>query len=246
MNLAIPRAGAVVSAVLGVAAVRACHFVWSVRRAHRICDACAFEASHVAPRPTRRVLLVGDSTAVGIGAAAPSETLVGHIVAQFPSTTVENHARMGARGADVKTQLLKAASPFYDAVLIAIGGNDILRGTRPQDFRTALDEAIRVACGLSVVVIVVNCPNVGAAPLFPWPLTSILSRRSLRYRATFEAVCAGHPVEFVNFTYEPKRDPFRRERSVYFASDGLHPTSAAYRLCVERLKVETRLATVLG
>jgi lysophospholipase L1-like esterase len=246
MNVAIARAGTVLSAVLGVAAVRACHFAWSVRRAHRICDACAFEPGHVAPQATRRLLLAGDSTAVGIGASAPSETLVGRIAAHYPSTTVENHARMGARGADLTPQLQRAASPFYDAVLIAVGGNDILRGTPPEAFRAALDAAIRLACGLSPVVVVVNCPNVGAAPLFPWPLTAILSRRSLRFRAAFESVCAGHPVEFVNFTYEPRRDPFRRRRSVYFADDGLHPTSAAYRLCFERLQAETRLADVLG
>lgn len=246
MNVAIVRAGAVLSAVLGVAALRACHFAWSVRRAHQICDACALEPSHRAPETRRRVLIVGDSTAVGIGAASASETLVGRIAAQFPATTVENHARMGARGADLKSQLQRAEAPWYDAVLIAVGGNDILRGTQPQQFRVALDQAIRVACELSTIVVVVNCPNVGAAPLFPWPLTSILSRRSLRYRATFEEVCSGHPVEFVNFIYEPKSDPFRRERAVYFASDGLHPTSAAYRLCFERLGTETRLFNVLG
>ena len=245
-NLPIRRAGGVLAAVLGVAAVRACHFAWSVRRAHRICDACAFEPGHRPPAATRRLLVVGDSTAVGIGAQSPSETLVGHIVAQFPSTLVENHARMGARAADMRTQLACATEGKYDAVLIAVGGNDILRGTPRVAFRASLDEAIRSACALSEIVIVVNCPNVGAAPLFPWPLTAILSRRSLHYRATFEAVCAGHPVDFVNFTYEPKHDPFRRARSVYFASDGLHPTGAAYALCFERLKSATRLLSVLG
>jgi lysophospholipase L1-like esterase len=246
MNLAIRRAGGVLAAVLGVAAVRACHFAWSVRRAHRICDACAFEPGHRPAGATRRLLIVGDSTAVGIGAEAPSETLVGRIAAQFPSTLVENHARMGARAADMTTQLACAAEGRYDAALIAVGGNDVLRGTRHDAFRAALEEAIRRACALSEIVIVVNCPNVGAAPLFPWPLSALLSRRSLRYRATFEAVCAGHPVDFINFTYEPKFDPFRRARSVYFAADGLHPTGAAYALCFERLKSATRLLSVLG
>jgi lysophospholipase L1-like esterase len=202
MNLAIRRSGAVLAAVLGVAAVRAGHFAWAVRRAHRICDAWSFEPGHRPPEPVRRILIVGDSTAVGIGASAPTETLVGHIAAQFPATAVENHARAGARAAHMKPQLALAEKSKYDAVLIAVGGNDVLRGTPRDAFRIALDEAMRQACTLSDIVIVVNCPNIGAAPLFPWPLNVILSRRSLRYRATFEAVCAGHPVEFVNFTYE--------------------------------------------
>ena len=231
---------------LGVAAVRACHFAWSVRRAHRICDACSFEPGYRPPNAERHVLVVGDSTAVGIGATSHEETLVGHIAAQFPATTIENHARMGARAHDMQGQIGAAALARYDAVLMAVGGNDILRGTRPADFEKALDDAIRRACALSEIVIVVNCPNIGAAPLFPWPLNVILSRRSLRYRATFEAVCAGHPVDFVNFTYAPKDDPFRRARSIYFASDGLHPTGEAYRLCFERLKTLTKLPKALA
>lgn len=246
MNFAIHRAGTLLATVLGVAAVRACHFAWSVRRAHRICDACSFEPGHRPPAPLRRILIVGDSTAVGIGASSPSETLVGHIAAQFPSTGVENHARMGARAADMKPQLALAEQARYDAVLIAVGGNDILRGTPRPAFQASLEEALGRACALSEIVIVVNCPNIGAAPLFPWPLNAILSRRSLRYRATFETVCTGHPVEFVNFTYEPRLDPFRRARSVYFASDGLHPTGAAYALCFERLKSATRLLRALA
>lgn len=246
VNVAIRRSGAVLATVLGVAAVRACHFAWSVRRAHRICDACSFEPGHRPPEAVHRVLVVGDSTAVGIGAASPSETLVGNIVAQFPATCVENHARMGARAADVVSQLELAEAQRYDAVLIAVGGNDVLRGTPHDAFQVALDLTLTRACALSEIVILVNCPNVGSAPLFPWPLNVILSRRSLRYRATFEAVCAGRPVEFLNFTYEPKVDPFRRARSVYFASDGLHPSGAAYALCFERLKSATRLPHALG
>jgi lysophospholipase L1-like esterase len=246
MKPAIVRGGAVLAAALGVAAVRACHFAWSVRRAHRICDACSFETGYRPPKAERHVLIVGDSTAVGIGASSPAETLVGYIAAQFASTTLENHARMGARAHDMPTQLGAAQRPRYDAVLMAVGGNDILRGTEPNAFQKALDDALRQACALSEIVILVNCPNIGAAPLFPWPVSTILSRRSLRYRATFEAVCAGHPVDFVNFTYAPKDDPFRRARSVYFASDGLHPTSEAYRLCFERLKTLTRLPRALA
>jgi lysophospholipase L1-like esterase len=236
----------VVAAVFGLAAARACHFAWSVRRAHRFCDACVFEPGHRPANAVHRLLVVGDSTAVGIGAASPAETLVGHLVARFPETQVENHARVGARAADVTGQFDRAEATRYDAVLIAVGGNDILRGTPLPAFRASLDEVLARACALSEVVILVNCPNIGSAPLFPWPLSAILSRRSLRYRATCETVCAGHPVDFVNFTYEPKLDPFRRARSVYFASDGLHPTGAAYALCFERLTSATRLLRALA
>ena len=240
------RALACAAAVLGLTAFSGCRFALAVRRAKKLACASTFEPLHRAPDATRRILVVGDSTAVGIGAGSTSETLAGVLVAQFPSTAIENHACLGARMQDMVPQIDAAEDASYDVVLMSVGGNDIIRGTPRHLFRDALDEAIRKALALSRVVIVLNSPNVGAAPLFPWPLTILLSRRSLRIRLTFEEVCAAHPVEFVNFTFEPALDPFRRQRSVYFAADGLHPTAAAYAYCVEHLKRATRLITALS
>ncbi len=233
-------------ATTGVAAVRGVRFYLAIRRAQKLARTVAFDLPAVAPNATRRILIVGDSTAVGLGAASPNETLAGRLVGHFPSTAIENHACIGARARDMGSQLGSAAAPMYDAVLIAVGGNDILRRTPRAAFRTQLHGAIAQARSLSGLVIVVNSANVGSAPLFPWPLNTMLSRRSLRFRATFEEVCAALGADFVNFTFEPGQDPFRQQRSLYFSSDGLHPTGAAYELCIERLKTSTRLFSILG
>ena len=90
------------------------------------------------------------------------------------------------------------------------------------------------------MVIVANSANVGAAPMFGWPLNVILSRRSLRVRRVFAQVCRRHRVRFVNFTYRFQRDAFARQREQYFAEDGLHPTSAAYGYCYTRAEAAQR------
>ena len=233
-------------ATTGVAAVRGMRLYLAIRRAQKHARTVAFDLPSVAPRATRRLLIVGDSTAVGLGASRVDETLAGRLIGHFPSTAVENHACIGARARDMAPQLQCAALSAYDAVLIAVGGNDILRGTPRVAFRTQLESAITQARRLSSLVIVVNSANVGSAPLFPWPLNAMLSRRSLRVRSTFEEVCRKLDAEFVNFTFEPDADPFRQQPAIYFASDGLHPTSAAYALCVERIKSGTRLFSTLG
>ena len=233
-------------ATTGVAAVRGVRLYLAIRRAQKLAETAAFDLPPIAPQASRRLLIVGDSTAVGLGAGSVHETLAGQLIGHFPSTAIENYACIGARARDLAAQLGRAGSATYDAVLIAVGGNDILRSTARDVFRIRLEEAITEARRLSALVIVVNSANVGSAPLFPWPLNVMLSRRSLRFRATFEDVCSKLGAEFLNFTFEPSADPFRKQPLVYFASDGLHPTGAAYTLCVERLKSGTRLFSVLG
>jgi lysophospholipase L1-like esterase len=246
MNVSVRHSVPLALAVLAAGAWRAWRFVDSVKRAHAMAQPDAVLHAARAPQASCRLLILGDSTAVGIGATGPSETVAGRLAREFPSISIENHARMGARARDLAGQLQMAEFASYDAVLIAIGGNDILRGSSEPEFRAGLKAGLDAARALSEAVIVVNSGNVGAAPLFPWPLNAVLSRRSLRFRSAFEAVCSTAGAEFVNFTYEPSKCPFRRERARYFAADGLHPSGAVYSLCVERLKTDTRLALVLA
>lgn len=246
MHTAIRRTVPLALAVLAAGAWRGWRFVESVKRAHAMAQPDAVHVRCCPPDALRRLLIVGDSTAVGIGATAPDETMAGRLAREFPGVAIENHARMGARAADVVTQLGVAEAARYDAVLIAVGGNDILRRTRLRDFHARLTAALVAARTLSPVVIVVNSGNVGAAPLFPWPLNALLSRRSLQFRAAFEAVCRATDAQFVNFTFEPEVCPFRRERATYFAADGLHPNGAVYSLCVDRLKRDTGLVAALS
>ena len=58
-------------------------------------DAQAYTAQPT--QPTQRVLVVGDSTAVGTGAATPAESLPGLIGQQHPQWHIDNLAANGAK-----------------------------------------------------------------------------------------------------------------------------------------------------
>jgi lysophospholipase L1-like esterase len=231
-------------ALLGLTAARLTDFFLTVRRAHRYSErAVRFERRLESPRC--RVLILGDSTAVGLGSASVEASVAGRLAREFPDASVENHAEVGARVANVIDQLA-AASGRFDAVLIAVGGNDVIRGTPESRVRSGLDTVLVRAREMSRFVIVANSANVGNAPLFGWPFNLLLTRRSLRLRRLFAQVCRQHRVRFVNFTYRGHRDEFARLRDEYFAEDGLHPNADAYGYCYMVLKRRSALIRVLA
>ena len=231
-------------ALLGIAAARATDFAVTLRRAYLYSErATRFERRLESPRC--RVLIVGDSTAVGLGSISTEESVAGRIAREFPHASMENHAQLGARVGNLLKQL-ESVNGRFDAILIGVGGNDVIRGTRERALRRGLEAVLLRAREMSRMVIVANSANVGAAPLFGWPLNLILSRRSLRVRRVFAQVCRQHRVRFVNFTYRFQRDAFARQREQFFAEDGLHPTSAAYGYCYTVLKRRSALIHALA
>lgn len=189
----------------------------------------------------RKLLLIGDSVGVGIGAAGPDGTLAGQLAAEFAGFGVECEAASGARACDLPAQLQRAAQRRYAAIIVSIGGNDIVHATPVDDFGRQLSRALALCRRRSHHVIVANCANLGGAPLFFWPWSRWLDRRSLRIRETMARHCAVHHAQFVNFCLEPERDIFRRHPERYFGADGIHPSPYAYRLAYLHLTQTTQL-----
>ena len=182
---------------------------------------------------------------IGRGAVSSEDSIAGRLAHDFPQTSIDNRAELGARIACVRAQLADVDAG-YDAVLITAGGNDILRLTSYGDLHVALEGVINRAREVAPLVIVVNSGNVGGAPLFGWPLSVLISRRSLQVRRIFVLTCRRMRAQLVNLTFAPCRDPFGRQRELYFAEDGLHPSSAAYEYCYDTLKRRTRLTRLLA
>ena len=240
-----PRlASGLAGTLLGMAAAHAAHFALGVRHAHGYANRAQRYERRI-ENASHRLLIVGDSTAVGLGTSSVEESLAGRLARDFPHASIENRAELGARVACVLGQLAEVEGP-YDAVLIVAGGNDILRRTRHDELQKTLVAAVRRAQAVAPLVIVVNSGNVGGAPLFSWPLNWVLSRRSLRVRRIFALTCRQMRAQFVNLTFVPERDHFARHRELYFAEDGLHPSSAAYAYCYGALKRRTRLTRMLA
>ena len=242
----LPPAMAVLLAGASLAAAgwRWYRFAQLCRIGDRLADAAVvFERraeAHVAT-----VLVIGDSTGVGTGAARPEDSIAGQLAAQFPDVGIVNRARNGARTRDAIQQLVDAGAARYDLVLVHVGGNDVLRRTPLRALTPQVDALVLRARRLSDHVVVTTTPNVGLVPAFAPPVSWWLTRRSRAVCALFEAAARRHGAHYVNFYHPRATDPFSREPQRFFAEDLLHPSTDCYRYVYRDLVARAPIAAAL-
>jgi len=115
------------------------------------------KASVAALKSDARVLALGDSLTVGYG-AAPEQAWPA-LLAQLTGWRIDNEGVNGdtSAGALQRLQALLAAGS-YDAVLVGIGGNDMLRGVAPQATKDNVAAIVRQALGHTPYVAVIATP----------------------------------------------------------------------------------------
>lgn len=187
-----------------------------------------------------RLLVVGDSTAVGTGASEPAQSLPGLLSAAFPKLSIENRAVNGARYRQVIEQL-QSSDTRFDAVLIMAGGNDVIRLTDIDDLRGQIDRAVGLAGQLADSVILMPSGNVGNAPLFFAPLSWLMTSRSRELHRLIRNAATPPQVTYVDLFKAPENDPFVQQPSLN-AADGLHPSSSGYRQWFGELQQQAELA----
>jgi lysophospholipase L1-like esterase len=166
---------------------------------------------------------------VGTGASRPEDSVAGQLSREFPSVTIVNRARNGARTLDALVQLADEGSARYDLVLVHVGGNDVLRRTPWRALVPQVEAVVVRARRLSDHVVVTTTPNVGLLPVFFPPFSWWLSQRSKALCELFADTAERHGAHYVNFFHPRASDGFCREWRRNFASDRLHPSSDGYR-----------------
>jgi lysophospholipase L1-like esterase len=182
--------------------------------------------------PALRLLVVGESTAAGVGADNHDEALAGQAARALAgrtgrAVTWRVLGRNGATAALCRTVLLaEAAEPVEaDVAVIALGVNDTLRFHAPGRWRRDLRHlaaAIRARCG-PVPVVLAGVPPVGRFPALPQPLRGVLGLRA----ALLECAARRLAAELANARYVDV-PPLEEAVDVYFAADGFHPSPRGY------------------
>lgn len=181
------------------------------------------------------MLVLGDSTGVGVGADRPEETVAGRAARHIGATYVENLAEVGAETEDLLEQARKAKLPHYSLLLIHIGGNDVILFHNPKKTGAYLSDFLENAPRADKVIIL-SAGNVGGATIFPRLIRLLHTFLNRRLHRVFENVAKKHGVTYVNL-YEPfYKDPFLRDPNRYLSMDGLHPSSYGYGLWFEKVK----------
>lgn len=177
------------------------------------------------------ILVLGDSTGVGVGAERPEDSIAGRLAADFPDSDIVNVSRCGARAADALAQARQCAveGRCFDVAVLHLGGNDVVRGTAVAELATQCDELMIELKKVARHTVWLGPPNLGLAPLFPLPYAWLMSSRSRAATSVFAASAARHGVSYIDFSAPEHAERLRHDRKQHFAQDGFHPSSSSYR-----------------
>lgn len=167
-----------------------------------------------------RLLVLGDSSAAGVGVATQAQALAGQLVAALGTPEWHLVARSGATTARAR-QMLDGAGPC-DVAITALGVNDVLRHTPVRRFRSgqvALLHSLR-ARHAARLVLASAVPPLGEFAVFPEPLRAHLGKRAARLDAALQAACLETGAVHVPFDLTPGPE--------WLARDGLHPSARLY------------------
>lgn len=185
------------------------------------------------PRPVR-ILVLGDSTASGVGARTQADALPGNLARalreRFGRGTSWNAiGRNGATARDIITDYLgDATADQYDLVFLTIGANDALglrsRGAFRRDVRAIVDR-LREASPRALILVSLM-PRFDRFASLVNPVKWNLALHASSLDAAARKGVAGMPGVFAI----PKPAPYTPE---FWATDGFHPSEQGYREWVD-------------
>ena len=190
----------------------------------------------IADHPSATVMFIGDSTAVGVGARHVSQSIAGRLATDFPHTTIINHAISGSSSNDLIKALSEHSDWRADLLIIHIGGIDLF-GLRPlHTIQKNLLSILRKSQAIAPRIVLFTSANLGSLPFFHFPISLLFSWRTKRLRTFILQRAEKGDFSYVDLYYEPKDDPFLRNRKKFFAPDHIHPSSDGYALWYHKLR----------
>lgn len=181
---------------------------------------CGKRKPAVAALPTgARVLALGDSLTFGHGAAPDQAWPV--LLAQLTGWQVDNEGVNGdtSAGALQRLEALLAANR-YNAVLVAIGGNDMLRNVSRQATKDNVAAIVRQALAHTAYVALIATPA-------PEPLRATVG--SLSDAGFYEEVATAEKVLLVPEVYS------RVLSNAALRSDRIHANAQGYAMVAQQL-----------
>lgn len=183
--------------------------------------------------PCVRLLIVGDSSAAGVGASTQDDGLSGQLVSHLRSTFQVNwelRAKTGHAVKEVLEELEAASAESFDVTLIAVGVNDVTGRTSSKVWNAQHAKLVTLLKNKFGVrhILFSSLPPMHRFPALPQPLRWYLGMRAKQLNGLLQKIAdADSQCELLQMNF-----PFEIQ---YMATDGFHPGPLAYALWGRRV-----------
>ena len=193
------------------------------------------------------IVALGDSLTAGYGLADQSEGLVpqleGWLRAKGADVLVQNAGVSGDTTAGGLARVGWALGPEADALIVTLGGNDMLRGLDPGSSKASLGGILKEAQarGLPVLLVAMKAPG-NFGPEYKVAFDGMYADLAAQYGA----LLADDFFAGLRTAGADPSDP--ASLAAFMQADGIHPNPEGVRLIVDGLgpKVQELLARVEG
>lgn len=199
--------------------------LWVAVRVERLPEAAGPKAGEKGQGQPLRLLMVGDSSAAGMGAETQEQALMGQLSGAL-STDFRVQWRLVAKGgvttAKAHALLLESGDTPCDVAVVCLGVNDSKNGVSARQWResyAALLSELRARGARQIVVC--GLPPIGEFPLLPWPLRPTLGARAQYFDQILRELVQADPAA----VHLPS--DFTMDASL-MARDGFHPGPQIY------------------
>jgi lysophospholipase L1-like esterase len=181
--------------------------------------------------PKVRLLILGDSSAVGVGVQAQDDALLGQISERLAKVaTVEFRliARTGAKTGEVLGWLDDKPTEAYGVIVVALGVNDVTKAVSLRKWlgqQSALLDRLVQDFGAKHVF-VSGLPPMRDFPSLPQPMRWVLGRQAERFNRALHALVALRDDSSV-IAFDLRLDESN------MSSDGFHPGPEVYAAWAE-------------
>ena len=195
-------------------------------RALRLPEAAGARNGTLGHGPALSVLIIGDSSAAGVGVNAQDTALAGQMtqaLARTHTVTWHLHARTGATTASTLATIHELPDQHFDVAVQALGVNDVTRGKTLHRWMVEQEQLVRALQQRHGIrnFWITGMPPMGRFPLLPDPLRWVLGRQAARFDQAQRKRC----VAADHLHYLPVEMDLDAST---MAEDGFHPGPQVY------------------
>lgn len=184
------------------------------------------------PGSTVRLLVIGDSAAIGYGMTTAESTpsaMLGIGLAHVLDAPVEVRCRavVGAQTSELQAQIDQERDWEPHVAVIVVGVNDVTHQVPPSTSARMLGDVVARLVATNCEVVVGTTPDLGSVRPIMQPLRAVARRwsRRLARQQTIAVVSAGGRAVSLG---DLLGDLFVEKRDIMFGQDDFHPSETGY------------------